>query len=155
MGRRPKQPNRALAELLDEAGLPHKGIARRVVERGRGLGIALGYDHNSVRRWLCGERPRPPGPQLIAAVLSEAVGRQVTPSHCGWSGHERSVDLGLEFPLRWTEGVDIVTALWRGDVERRRFVVGVAYAVAGYMSASMRWLTIPAPDQPVSSSGRR
>lgn len=154
MGRRPKQPNHVLAELIDEAGLTRKGLARRVVERGRVVGHQLSYDHNSVRRWLEGEQPRPPGPDLIAAVLSEALGRKTSPSHFGMHEGSQPVDLGLEFALSWGEGVSTATALWRGDVERRKVLAGAAYAVAGYSAASMRWLTLPGRDQP-AASGRR
>lgn len=154
MGRRPKQQNQSLAELVGEAGLTHKGLARRVVERGRAIGVPLSYDHNSVRRWLDGEQPRPPTPDLLAAVLSEALGRRTSAVDCGMQGGDPPADLGLEFSLSWSSAVDTITALLRGDVERRRFLLDIAYAVAGYSAASMRWLTLPEPEQP-ASSGRR
>lgn len=66
MGRHPKQPNRQLQELVDETGVLRKSLARRVVERGRTVGVDLAYDHTSVGRWLAGEQPIPPAPSLIA-----------------------------------------------------------------------------------------
>ncbi len=66
-----------------------------------------------------------------------------------------SADLGLEFALSLTEATASVTALWRSDVERRRFLEGAAYAVAVYPVASMRWLTLPGREHPVSSTGLR
>ncbi|MEQ7129524.1 hypothetical protein ABN034_34060 [Actinopolymorpha sp. B11F2] len=155
MGRRPKQPNRRLAALLDDAGLTHKGLARRVVERARACGLSLSYDHNSVRRWLAGEHPRPPAPDLIVDVLSEMLGRTTSTADAGMRfGGDQPADLGLEFPWAWTAAVDTVTALWRSDVERRSFQTGVSYAVGGYAAASTRWLTLPGTDDP-SSTGRR
>ncbi|PXX61645.1 hypothetical protein DFR70_108203 [Nocardia tenerifensis] len=40
-------------------------------------------------------------------------------------------------------------------MERRRFLVGASYAVAVYPAASMRWLTLPGPEHPVSAGSRR
>ncbi|WP_040860748.1 hypothetical protein [Nocardia niigatensis] len=57
MGRRAKQPNRQFEELVEEAGGVRKALARRVVDRGRGLGLKLSYDHTSIGRWLSGEQP--------------------------------------------------------------------------------------------------
>ncbi|MFI5719356.1 hypothetical protein [Nocardia sp. NPDC051750] len=40
-------------------------------------------------------------------------------------------------------------------MERRRFLEGAAYAVAVYPVASMRWLTLPGREHPISSTGLR
>jgi len=150
MGRQPKQPNRELDELLDESGISNKGLARRVVERARAIGLKLAYDHRSVGRWLDGQQPNSPGPELIAEVLTESLGRRITPAACGMCGGQDPIDVGLEFPLSLTEATASAAALWRSDVERRRFLQGASYAVAVYSAASMRWLTLPGPEHPVS-----
>ncbi|MFF0488429.1 hypothetical protein ACFYTQ_05335 [Nocardia sp. NPDC004068] len=150
-----KQPNRELEELLDESRMPRAGLARRVVDRARAIGIDLAYDHRSVGRWLAGEQPLHPCPELIAEVMSEALGRRITPSDCGMTTKCAAADLGLEFPLSLIEATAAVTALWRSDVERRKFLQGASYAVAVYPAASMRWLTLPVPEHPVSSGSRR
>ncbi|MEV0248514.1 hypothetical protein AB0H76_18085 [Nocardia sp. NPDC050712] len=155
MGRQPKQSNRQLAELLDEIDIPHKGLARRVVGRGRAVGVELKYDHASVKRWLNGEQPKPPVPGLIAEVLTELLGRAIRPADCGMAGGSERADIGLEFSLSLAEATAAATALWRSDVERRRFLVGAAYAAAVYPAASMRWLTLPGPEHPVSAGYRR
>jgi len=155
MGRQPKQPNRQLMDLVQESRLSRKGLARRIVERGGAVGLELGYDHTSVGRWLAGEQPTPPTPGLIAEVLTEVTGRRVTVADCGMFGGEVSADLGLEFSLSLAEATAAATALWRSDVERRRFLVGASYAVAVYPAASIRWLTMPGPEHPVSKEGIR
>lgn len=152
MGRRPKQVNERLAELLVESGLTHKGLARRVVERARAVGMDVSYDHNSVRRWLDGEQPR--HPELLAGVLAEALGRPTTSADCGMHAEEGAPELGLEFGLDWDSGIEIATALWRSDVERRKFLASASYAVAVYPAASMRWLTVRDPGPP-TRTGRR
>jgi hypothetical protein len=154
MGRSAKHPNRLLVELIEETGLSRKGLARRVIDRGRAVGLDLSYDHNSVRRWLDGDQPYDPTPELIAAVLTEALGRPVTPADCGLSAGQGLAELGLAYDLTWSETVNTVTTLWRSDVGRSRYLRGLAYAVAVYPAATMRWLTLPDPDCP-SSQGRR
>lgn len=103
MGRLPKQPNHQLQDLLDEVRTSRKGFARRIVERGRTVGVELHYDHTSVGRWLAGEQPNPPGPMLIAEVLTELTGRRITPESSGMASIQDSPGLGLEFPLSLSE----------------------------------------------------
>lgn len=155
MPRNPKEPNDRLAGLLAEIGLSNKGLARRIVERGAAVGLILSYDHNSVRRWLNGEQPQQPGPTLVAAVLQERLARRITPEDCGMHGQIDTAELGVEFNPDWTRGVHTVTALWRNDVERRRFLAGLAYGMAVYPSAAMRWLTHPVADAVTSAGARR
>lgn len=150
-----KQPNQFLGELIAEASLSRKALARRVVERGAAVGVALSYDHNSVRRWLEGERPQDPVPDLIAAVLTEVLGRRVLPHQCGLATTSGSAELGLEFGLTWIDGVETAAALWRGDVERRRHLGGLSYAIPAYPIATMRWLTLAGTEKPESSGSRR
>ncbi|WP_197696585.1 transcriptional regulator [Nocardia terpenica] len=126
-----------------------------VVDRASAVGVELAYDYRSVGRWLDGEKPYPPGPVLIAEVMTEALGRRITPLECGMAGDQEPADLGLEFSLSLVEATASVTALWRSDVERRRFLIGASYAVAVYPAASMRWLTLPGPEHPVSMGVRR
>lgn len=155
MARRAKQPNRQLADLLDETGVSRKGLARRVVDRGRAAGVELSYDHTSVSRWLAGEQPKTPVPALISEVFTELAGRRVLPEDCGMAGGGETAELGLEFSLSLAEAITTATALWRSDVERRRFLLDTPYMVAVYPAASMRWLTAPGQEHPVSSGYRR
>ncbi len=155
MGRKPKQPNLELTELLNEGAISRGGLARRINDAGKAVGLDLSYDHTSVGRWLSGEQPNPPAPQLIAAAFSEILGRRIVPADCGMSASSGSGDLGLEFSLSLSEALGSVTTLWRADTERRRYLLDASYAVAVYPAASMRWLTMLGPDHPVSAGRRR
>ena len=74
MPRLPKTENLRLRAMLDEAGMSNKGLARRVVDLAAARGVAsVRCDHTSVLRWLAGEQPRPPVPELVAAVLGDAA----------------------------------------------------------------------------------
>ena len=158
MARRSKRPNDQLRAAMDEAGCSHSLLARSVVELGaQAKGIqGLKYDHTSVLRWLEGEQPRHPGPELIAEVLSARLARLVTPAEVGMHAAPHGTGLGLDLPLTWPEGVTAVTALWRAEVERRQFVSKAGFAVAAYATAGMRWLTLPpASTTPIGMGQRR
>lgn len=156
MGQRTERANHQLAELISEAGISRKRLARRVVDLGTGSGFDLRYDHNSVRRWLDGEQPQAPVPELIAAVFTEELGRRVRAVECGLSaGEDAGADLGLEFGLTWTDTIDTATDLWKGDAHQRRHLTSLSYAVAVYPAATMRWLTLPGSEHPVSDGHRR
>lgn len=128
MPRRPKEENLRLRALLDEAGMSNKGLARRVVDLAAVQGVTgVRCDHTSVLRWLAGEQPRSPVPELIAAVLSDALGRKVPETELGVTPSDLPGDLGLHLPTEWTDTVATSTALWRADVQRRRFLVNAVF----------------------------
>lgn len=130
-----KQPNQLLGELIAEAGLSRKALARRVVVRGRAVGLSLSYDHNSVRRWLDGEQPQDPVPDLIAAVLTEGVGRQVLPHHCGLAASAGA-------PISGSSSVSPGSTAWN---RQRR--CGAVTSNDGVTSASCRTRSPPIPSR--------
>ena len=124
MPRPGREPNLRLQALIDEAGLSRKGLARRVNDLGRAKGMSdLSYDHSSVIRWLKGEHPRQPVPLLLAEVLSMSLAREVTTGDLGFPPTREPSDLGLRFATAWRDTIDVVTALWRSDLERRQFII--------------------------------
>ena len=144
MPRPRREPNLRLQILIDEAGFSHKGLARRVNELGRAKGISgLSYDHSSVIRWLKGEHPRQPVPLLLAEVLSMSLGREVTTGDFGFPPTREPSDLGLRFATSWRDTIDVVTALWRSDLERRQFIIDSVFVAGAYATSAIRWLTAP------------
>jgi hypothetical protein len=154
--RQPKEENLRLRALLDETGMSNKGLARRVVDLAATQGVAnVRCDHTSVLRWLAGEQPRPPVPELIATVLSNAAGRKVTETELGMTPSSLPGDLGLQLATGWTDTVATSTALWRADVQRRRFLVSAVFTSAALPASALRWLTSPPADAPAASGLRR
>jgi hypothetical protein len=144
MPRPRREPNLRLQALIDEAGLSHKGLARRVNDLGRAKGIAaLAYDHSSVIRWLKGEHPRQPIPALIAEVFSMILGRSVTAGEVGLPATGELPEIGLRFATSWRDTIEVITALWRSDLERRQFIVDSVFAAGAYATSAIRWLTVP------------
>ncbi|MFC4061404.1 hypothetical protein ACFOWE_24145 [Planomonospora corallina] len=64
-------------------------------------------------------------------------------------------EVGQAFPRTWHEGVASATALWRADVERRRFLVDSTFAIGAGSVGAVRWLTLPAEARPVAGGTRR
>jgi hypothetical protein len=108
-----------------------------------------------VLRWLAGEQPRSPVPELAAAVLSDALGRPVPVSGLGMTPGDLPADLGLHLPLAWTDTIATSTALWRADVQRRRFLVNAVFTSAAVPASALRWLTSPRATAPVASGIRQ
>nr|BAJ19036.1 hypothetical protein [Streptomyces sp. SANK 62799] len=76
--------NPHLALWVAAACLSHGEIARRIAAEAKARGHRqIAPDATRLRRWMDGERPRPPVPALLAAVLSEAVGQVLTPGDLG------------------------------------------------------------------------
>ncbi len=136
--------------------MSNKGLARRVVDLAKARGVAnVRCDHTSVLRWLAGEQPRPPVPELIAGVLGDALGRPVPEIELGMAPSDLPADLGLHLPIAWADTIAISTALWRADVQRRRFLVNAVFAAAAMPASALRWLTSPPADAPARSGPLR
>ncbi|WP_030237495.1 hypothetical protein [Streptomyces sp. NRRL S-350] len=76
--------NAELQAWVTASGLSHGEIARRITA----LALRSGHrqvapDTTRVRRWLDGEHPRPPVPELLAQVLGDELGHSLTPSDLG------------------------------------------------------------------------
>jgi hypothetical protein len=136
--------------------MSNKGLARRVVDLAAIQGLTgVQCDHTSVLRWLAGEQPRPPVPELIALVLSNALGRKISEPQTGMTPSNLPSDLGLQLPTAWTDTIATSTALWRADVQRRRFLVNAVFTSAALPASALRWLTSPPANAPSASGARK
>ena len=78
--------NKLLRHALTECGCSHKRLARSVVDlAARDYGMTLKYDHSSVIRRLNGAAAAT-RPWTIARVMSERLGRNVSPADLGMVG---------------------------------------------------------------------
>ncbi|MEU1392633.1 MULTISPECIES: hypothetical protein [unclassified Nonomuraea] len=151
-----REPNRLLQQLIAEAGFSHKGLARRLNDLGAARGTpGLKYDHSSVLRWIGGQKPRDPVPCLLTEIFALRLGRPVSSEDLGMPTNITPLDLGQEFTHTWQEGVATVTALWRADVERRRFLIDSTFAIGAGSVGAIRWLTAPPEGRPSGTGARR
>lgn len=80
-----REPNRAFAAALAEARVSNKGLALRVRQLAQRDGQTASTDHAAIKRYLDGMQPKLPAARYIAAVLSERVGRRLTPPDLGFT----------------------------------------------------------------------
>ncbi|WP_046496079.1 hypothetical protein [Streptomyces odonnellii] len=103
--------NSHLALWIGATGLSQGEIARRIAAEAVRQGHRqIAPDATRVRRWIDGERPRPPVPVLLAAVLSKVVGQPLTPGDLGLSPAGAVLDT-IQVPLL-TEAAAQTLAGW-------------------------------------------
>lgn len=110
--------NRALRDLLAEAGWSGADLVRAVNAAGREVGVDLRYQRSSTAQWLAGVQPRPPAGQLIAEVLGRRLGRSVTPAEAGLRGGgpagEGARPQGASSDLEWRQSAELTLAQQEG-----------------------------------------
>lgn len=148
--------NRDLEALLHETGWSHARLAREVVQAGSvRYGLRLAYDYRAVGRWLRGAVPEPPTPELIAQVLSRALGRSLAPNDLGFCD-TLTLTRFLELPSDPAGSVTTTTHLWRTavDMDRRKFL-NAAFVTACAVEGALDWSMAPAYAQDISHDGPR
>jgi tetratricopeptide (TPR) repeat protein len=140
-------PNDRLARLMQEAGFDsHKAFARAVLTESERAGDPLSYcDHTYVTRWLKGRVPQDKTPLYIAAALSRALRRQVTPADIGMpvAGHLPTVDFGLAYPDTPADAAQNVAVLWQADLDEATILQRGRLDPGAWNDASLRWLLDP------------
>jgi hypothetical protein len=156
VGRKPRSGNERLRALVEESGVSHKGLARRVVDLGTARGVrGLAYDHSSVARWLAGEQPREPVPELITDVLAGLLQRRLSIADTGMAPSGVPAETGLALAGTWAECVTTAITLWSADASQRRFLTSSAMAVSASQAVALQWLVSPVPGPPSWSGLRR
>ncbi|MFI6210291.1 Tat pathway signal protein [Streptomyces sp. NPDC051041] len=106
-----RSSNAHLALWIAATGLSHGEIARRIAAEAIRQGHwQIAADATRIRRWIDGERPRPPVPALLAAVIYEAVGQPLTPGDLGLTAAGPTLD-SIQLPLL-TEAAAQTLAGW-------------------------------------------
>ena len=134
--------NKALAAALKEAGCSYASLALRINELGRRQGAEPHYDKASVTRWLQGQQPRGGTPELIAAVLSERLGRPLSPSDLGFSTDQQRpvVSRALVYGEDVGETLHTLAELGSTDISRRTLLGTVPFVAAALTSPQRAWL---------------
>ncbi|WP_184829451.1 transcriptional regulator [Jiangella mangrovi] len=102
--------------MLSEAGMSRQGLAVRVNEAGARQGRVPRYDHTAVARWLRGQRPRAPVPDLICEVLGAQLDRPLTLADIGLDTAEDDSAVPAPLPIF----VSRTTSMWRSDHLQRQ-----------------------------------
>jgi hypothetical protein len=158
-----RTPNRQLAHYKARAGFSHAELARAVTRRAKAHGEAhICPDGSRVRRWLRGERPRDPVPDLLAEVFTERLGIPIDLTDLGFAALGRAArDDGIHVPWLLTRTVSALAEHVKGDLmldrhafddEAREFCAGsdLLSAVQPWASASPE----PLPNVAATGHGR-
>ena len=77
--------NQRLRAVLAEAGWGSEAFARRITAHAGRQGLRVSVHGKTPYQWLrSGSCPRDPIPWLAAGVLSDYLGREITPADLGW-----------------------------------------------------------------------
>ncbi|WP_225842178.1 Tat pathway signal protein [Streptomyces albus] len=118
--------NPHLALWIAATGLSHGEIARRLHTTAKARGHRqVAPDATRIRRWIDGERPRPPVPALLADVLSEAVGQPVTPGDLGLTAVGPVLD-SIQLPLLTEAAAQTLAGWTQMDFMNRRDTLKLA-----------------------------
>ncbi|MGW7618829.1 transcriptional regulator [Streptomyces antimycoticus] len=143
-----KTPNEKLSSWLDRSGMSQGELARRTRVQAKQWGQPhIAPDATSVRRWLTGEHPRPPVPDILADVFSAAMGYRVTTYDLGF-GDSMTADRGLVYSTSYVATVEAVADLGRADVDRRKFLASAPFAAVAGIGPSRDWLLSTLDQQP-------
>ncbi|WP_329133631.1 transcriptional regulator [Streptomyces sp. NBC_01476] len=143
-----KLPNTDLVRWLDRSGMSHTELARRVKAAAQVWGQPhVTPDATTVRRWLGGDRPRPPVPEILADVFSASFGYKVTTYDLGL-GESGTAKLSLEYNASFAVTVEAVADLGRADVDRRSFLAAAPFAAVAAVGPSRDWLLNTLDQQP-------
>jgi hypothetical protein len=141
----------ALAAVLTELGWKPEVLARRLNSVAAVHGRGERVHAKTPYKWLRGDRPRSPWPALIAALVSDELGRAITAADLGWGGDIEAVSAISGLVLPWTvagslHAVRVVTDA--GSMDRRILLtlLGAASCVPAH-----EWL-IARPDAGVARS---
>ncbi|MFE0107106.1 transcriptional regulator [Streptomyces sp. NPDC059009] len=135
-----KTPNKRLAHWVSRSGLSNTELARRVCVAAQRCGEPhIASDASSVRRWLQGDIPRAPLPQILANILSTEVGYRVTTYDLGF-GDSPILDNSLIYNASYELTVETVADLGRADVDRRAFLAAAPFTAVAAVGPARDWL---------------
>lgn len=147
-----------LAASLEDLGWRPETLAHKLVEYAALHGRRDHLHEKTPYKWLAGHRPRPPWPQLIAALLSAELARPISPSTLGWppTGKNDQQPLlpahsGLALPWTVEGAVHAMRAVTEADPMDRRVFLTVMGAA---MSAPAHEWLLAAPVPHLTRSGK-
>ncbi|MFH8993247.1 transcriptional regulator [Streptomyces sp. NPDC017940] len=147
-----KQMNVRLTHWMMRSGLSNTELARRVTRAAQAWDQPhITPNATTVRRWLAGDEPRQPTPDIIADVLSAEVGYRVTTYDLGL-GESRTAERSLVYDRSFPATVEAVADLGRADVERRKFMAAAPFAAVAAVGPSRNWLLNTLDQEPAIAS---
>ncbi|MFE2867275.1 hypothetical protein [Embleya sp. NPDC059259] len=154
-----RQPNDRLSAWFARSGWSKGELARQVNRHARAMSAPhVSTDTSRVRRWLDGEQPREPIPQILAELFTRRFGRVVSIDELGLrEPDEPHGDFGVDLPWTFETVVEILGEYTRGDLllGRQEFVGPSLRLAAGrdLVEPLQRWsAALPATPAPPPAS---
>ncbi len=122
-----RMPNTQLKDLVDESGLTYAALASAVRAVAAECGTVLRTSKSSIAHWISGMPPTGDTGRFLAVALTREVGRPLTLRDLGLPAGCETDDVGLSIT---DDPLEALMPIWRGDLDRRRFLSGAAYSVA-------------------------
>ncbi|MEU5302209.1 transcriptional regulator [Streptomyces noursei] len=143
-----KTPNTDLTRWLERSGMSRNELARRVKAAAQTWGQPhITPNASTVRRWLEGDQPRTPVPEILADVFSGHFAYRVTTYDLGF-GEGGTAERSLAYNASFAVTVEAVTDLGRADVDRRNFLAVAPFAAVAAVGPSRDWLLNTLDQQP-------
>ena len=124
-----RAPNIRLRDLVAESGLTYDGIARAVRVVAAEHSEQLSTNKSAVEHWISGTVPAGRTGSYLALVLSRSLRRPVMVEDIGLPAAEPGDDERVGLRLG-SDPIQELTPVWKGDLDRRRFLSTSAYSVA-------------------------
>ena len=133
--------NDRLAETMRRAGLSNKALARRIRAMSQKQGKPIACDHTSVSRWLAGTVPRAQTARLIAEVLTECLGAQMSLSELGLTASEPFEPAeAIRYGNLPDGAVDVAARLWRADLAEAQAILKSTVVANAWSDVALSWL---------------
>lgn len=124
-----RTPNTLLKELIDESGMTYAALAHAVRAVAAEHRQSLQTNKSTVDHWIRGTIPAGRTGTYLAVALSRRLGRLLTPQDLGLPSPDGPADDSIGLTLG-PDPLEALLPMWRGDLDRRRFLSGAAYSVA-------------------------
>jgi hypothetical protein len=134
----PDVPNVRLEALLQRANLSRGAFARQLNVRGRARKVNLAVDTTRVSRWVKGEHPRDPVPELLLELLSERLGVRLTLAEIGMT-HTGSDPLHPGWPSQ--NAVEALHLFAGSDMLTRRDLMSLVVGTPLLVATERLWQT--------------
>lgn len=152
-----KHPNAKLNSWFERSGWSKGELARQVNSKAHASGAHhVSTDTSRVRRWLDGEQPREPIPQILCELFAERLGCTVCAQDLGLrSAQQTPTKSGIDLPWAGPQTVQLINDFSRTDLmlDRRGFL-GTSLALStgsALVEPMQRWL-LPLPGAAAATS---
>jgi len=136
-----RNSNEQLRRAVADSGSTYQALALRINRLGAERGLRLTYGRAAISQWIAGHQPPADVRDLVAEVLTQRLGSQVTASAL-WP--DSLASKGLLFLDPVDQSIGLLADLTATDLTQPGPLTGIAYQPQAMITAVWRWLLGPA-----------